>query len=227
MSVEGDRVYIGGHFLAMGGVYRNYIAAVDTISGGVTPWNPWADGEVTALAVHGDVVYAGGDFCSIGGQARSHLAALDASTGLATEWNPVIEPRPEEYASGPPLVRALAVGGDTVYVGGAYFVIGGQERQGLAAVDANTGAVLDWNPNPVGWWTFVYAAALALRDRNLYVGGYFETIGGQNRYCLAAVDVATGQATGWDPSPNNGVWTLAASDSVAYAGESRPKVRKN
>ncbi len=217
VALSGPTVYVGGYFSHMGGQNRNCIAALDATTGVAASWDPVPDGEVNVLAVSGNTVYVGGSYWSIGGQPRNHLAALDASTGLATAWNPGVD-RPWEYGGFPRLVQALAVRRDTVYVGGAYFTIGGLGRQGLAAVDATTGAVLDWNPNPAGGGPYAYVDALALSGDTLYVGGYFQAIGGQNRLCLAALDAGTGAATTWDPRPNNEVYALAVSDEAVYAG---------
>ena len=63
-----------------------------------------------------------------------YLAALDATTGAAIAWNPTT-------------VSALAVSGDTVYVGGGFTQIGGQARNNIAALDAGTGAATAWNPS--------------------------------------------------------------------------------
>ena len=80
-------------------------------------------------------MYVGGYFTRIGGQARSGIAALDASSGRASAWNPHAQPAD----SG---VGALAVSGSTVYAGGKFQRIGGQARNGLAALDAATGRAI-------------------------------------------------------------------------------------
>ena len=51
---------------------------------------------------------------------------MDAATGLATPWNP------GAYFT---WIGALATSGDSVYVGGYFYRIGGQERDALAAFD--------------------------------------------------------------------------------------------
>jgi hypothetical protein len=54
----------------------------------------------------------------------------------------------------------------------------------------------------------------------MYVGGHFATIGGADRRGLAALDIATGLATAWNPNPDKAVGTLAVSGSTVYAGGS-------
>ena len=70
---------------------------------------------------------------------RNNIAALNATTGSATDWNP--------NAAG--TVRALAVNGTTVYAGGEFTNIGGQPRNGIAAINA-AGSATAWNPNATG-----------------------------------------------------------------------------
>jgi hypothetical protein len=47
-------------------------------------------------------------------------------------------------------VSALALRGDTLYVGGAFDVIGGEPHSKLAALDARTGEPRAWNPGEFG-----------------------------------------------------------------------------
>jgi len=217
LAVSGTTVYAGGGFTVIGGQSRNGIAALDATTGAATAWNPNAGGTspyVWALAVSGSTVYAGGDFTSIGGQGRNYIAALDASSGLATAWNP--------NASGgvySTKVRALAVSGATVYVGGSFFNIGGQHRLNIAALDASSGTATVWDPSAGGGArgeTIVYA--LAVSGATVYAGGNFWSIGGQSRNYIAALDASGGLATAWDPNASSVVYALAVSGSTVYAG---------
>ena len=211
LAVSGSTVYAGGCYTRIGGQWRNNIAALDASTGNATAWNPNASGGegpgVYTLAVSGSIVYVGGYFSSIGGQTRQNLAALDAATGNATAWNP-------NPSGDVPYVRALAVSGSIVYVGGYFSSIGGQTRQGLAALDAATGNATAWNPSPS--WGIL---ALAVSGPLVYAGGDFTSIGGQPRNDIAALDASTGNATTWDPNVNGQyVSALVVSGSDVYAG---------
>ncbi|HUW59722.1 MAG TPA: hypothetical protein VMZ06_01850 [Candidatus Bathyarchaeia archaeon] len=246
-------IYIGGAFTWVGpvggtpgvdGVYRNGIAALDAKTGKATDWNPNASATlscppVEALAVSGDgaTVYAGGYFTTIGGQTRNHFAALDAKTGQATDWNP----NPSGGGSRQS-VSALAMSDDsaTVYAGGRFTTIGGQKRNGIAALDAVTGQATDWNPKvmftdwknhnvKVMFRVESSVSALALSDdgTTVYAGGWFSSIGGQPRNNIAAIDAVAGQATTWNPDAADedkrssfpgSVSAWAVSDTTVYAG---------
>ena len=145
LAVSGNTVYAGGNFTTIGGQSLNNVAALDVSTGNATSWNANANGSVLALAVSGSTVYAGGNFTSIGMQSRNNIAALDASSGIPTSWNPNAN---GGYYSG--LVSALALSGNTVYVGGTFTSIGGQSRNNIAALDASTGNATAWNPDATG-----------------------------------------------------------------------------
>jgi hypothetical protein len=113
----------GGDFgICIGGQLRSYLAALDAATGLATAWNPTADNSVRALALQGPTIYAGGSFSNIGGQARLGLAAVDVANGLATAWSP------PGLGSTQLRVKALAVSGSTVYVGGPFASVGSSSR---------------------------------------------------------------------------------------------------
>ena len=208
LAVSNDTVYAGGFFTNIGGLARNHLAALDS-SGNATAWNPNPGYFIYALAFSGDTVYAGGGFSNIGGEARNNIAALD-SNGNATAWNP--------NADFP--VLALAVNGGTVYAGGDFTSIGAaaQPRNQIAALDAGTGEATDWNPNAsFSGSGFPDVYALAISGGNVYAGGQFDSIGGQSRNDIAALD-GSGNATAWNPNANGPVFALTASGGNIYVG---------
>lgn len=210
LKVFGSDVYAGGGFTNIGGQARNHIAAINAETGIPTPWKPNASSIVHALGVSDSDIYVGGRFCSIGGQVRNHIAALDAATGILTEWDP--------SADGP--VHALTLSGANLYVGGEFATIGGQARNSIAAVDTMTGNTTPWNPN--AGTDALYGAqvfALAVSGPTIYAGGVFTSIGGQTRNYLAALDVATGLATSWNPNPSaDGTSYTPAPHTIVVSG---------
>ena len=94
------------------------------------------------------------------------------------------------------------------------------DKQGIAAVDAVTGAVTGWAPslsagapcnNPQ-----VYS--LAALGSTIYVGGCFDSIGTKRRHHVGAIDAISGEPTDWDPGADQRVFTIAAADSLIFAG---------
>jgi hypothetical protein len=122
-------------------------------------------------------------------------------------------------------VYAITSSGTTVFLGGSFTTIGDSTRNGLAAVNGTTGAVLSWDPNPVrSGGTTIKSLVLSNDGNSLFVGGNFQTIGGQTRNYLAKVDIATGNADAtWDPklNGNEGVekMSLSAGDTLYFYGK--------
>jgi hypothetical protein len=209
--VRGDRVFVSGDFTSIGGSPqpRQFFAALDTVNGEATDWNPGASDVGNVLRLAGDTLYAGGYFTEIAGAPRKYLAAFHASTGDLLDWHP--DP------DGP--VLALDGVESTLYVGGLFQLIGGQWRPCLAAVDVASGAALPWDPQVVPG----VVDALLANGNAIYVGGAFTQIGGQARNAIAALERTTGMATSWDPQPAGWgsqarVRTLAMVDGTLCVG---------
>jgi hypothetical protein len=69
-------------------------------------------------------------------------------------------------------INAFAFQGSTLYVGGQFSIIGGQNRDRLAAISTTTGLASSWNPNASAQ---VNAVAVA-GNGSIYAGGDFATI---------------------------------------------------
>jgi hypothetical protein len=214
IAVSGGRVFVSGDFANIGGEPqpRSHFAALDTLNGEVTGWNPGANSLANVFLLDGDTLYVGGEFTQIGGQPRNSLAAISTTTGEVLPWNP-----------NPNLpVLALARGGNTMYMGGLFDHVAGQWRRGIAAVDATTGALTAWDPDP----DISTVEALVVSGSTIYAGGAFSRIGGQARRSLAALDAVTGAALAWDPNPTNWnvltprIRAMALCDSVLFVGGS-------
>ena len=217
----GDTVYMGGSFTQLTNpdgttVARNRLAAIDANTGQVTGWNPDANGNVRSVALSSDGgrLYVGGDFTSVGGLVRNRLAAVDLGTGSVNkQW----------VAGANSTVWALAVSDRGVYAGGNFKTVKGQARNRLAKMNGTTG---DLDPN----WTpsadqispnygSVRAMGFAEDGSRLYVGGYFQSISGQQTGNLVALDPTTGAVDGgFRPNDNNGILCLAVSGGQVFAG---------
>jgi len=78
ITLLGDKVYVGGHFLVLDGQTRRFFAAADPLTGTLDPlWTPrGSGGGVWALEPDPllDRMYAGGDFTSINGRSQRGFA---------------------------------------------------------------------------------------------------------------------------------------------------------
>jgi hypothetical protein len=204
IEISGNTLYLCGGFSRIGPGSATF-ARCNLTSGVLTPGLPaFFGGSVGAIAADGaGGWFIGGGFSHVGGLARSNLVHINADLSVSP-WNP--------GASGG--VGAIAVRGNTVYVGGySLAAVGGQPRTCIAAIDATTGAVTPWNPNIDG-----HVFALAADDTTVYAGGDFFTVGGLNRRNLAAIGATSGIATSWNPSPGYYVTSLVLSPPLIYVG---------
>ncbi len=85
-------------------------------------------------------MYAGGDFFSPNGEKEiGSLVALAADTGAIEDWQP--DPNDE--------VKAVAVAGDTVAIGGAFASVGDARPRPCLAAVTPAGGLTSWRPRTV------------------------------------------------------------------------------
>ena len=192
---------LGGAVLYAGGDAGLFIE-LNAANGALIAWSPGANNTVRALAYSGTVVYAGGDFTAMGGQTRAWLAAVNSVTAAPTDWDPSAAGL---YGSNG--VYAMAMNGNTIFVGGNFGIMNAQPRNNLAAFDLTSGVVTAWNPNSGGEIRTIVTA-----NNTVYVGGTFQSMGMQTRHNVAAVDMLSGTLMGWNPD----VWNPSF-PSAAYA----------
>jgi hypothetical protein len=227
MVIRGGTMFVGGGFTRMGGEPCSNLAALDLRTAVPTWWRPpvltgvGAGGPtVSAIEVDGATVYVGGNFGWVDGVRRNGLAAVDEQTGALQAWNPApVSPTVDWHVSLPPLVAAMEIRGNVLFVAGSFVKIGDEAREGLAAIDTKRGDVLPWSPTPAGWVSpYPNCFMLVLDQDVMYVGGEFTSMGGQQREWFAAVDARTGALLPWNPRPNSEVRAFARSGDRIYAG---------
>jgi hypothetical protein len=194
LAISGNTVFAGGLFtrLRQPGkasgqapeTQRWYVAAFNRTTGAPTAFAPVLNGPVYAIATSpdGKWVVIGGDFTMVNGVRRSKIAMFSVATGkLVAAWDPVVAAR----------VKALAIYGNSVFIGGAFGTIDGTARNRLGAVRLIQGDLLPWNPNANN---DVYAIDVSDNGTRVFVGGPFSTINGKDHYSLAMLNNTTGAA---------------------------------
>jgi hypothetical protein len=119
------------------------------------------------------------------------LGVLGAVIAGATPAEAVVSQRPAPGPTFNGTVWTAVYAGDTVYVGGDFTaaIVAGRQvpRSRLAAIDANTGALLGWAPRADG-----QVRAIVTAGASVYVAGRFTTVNGVKRDSLARVDAGSG-----------------------------------
>ncbi len=214
---------VGGDFTKINGSTRNYIAALNSTTGGVIgAWNPDSNDTVRALALsdNGVDLYVGGSFFSIGGQIRTGAAKLNIGNGAVDgTWNP------NPFGGSQPIINSIAITGGTIFLGGQFTTVGGLTRPHVASVNNSNGAAYSWNANidAFAW----YVNSLLVANNTLFVGGNLHSVwSNSNKYILAELDISTGTLIRPDVSVNGipglsslkGVATLNQFDSKLIIG---------
>ena len=176
---EEGHLYVGGGFTAEANSAVKNIARWDGVS-----WSGLGEGvsgSVAALELGGDDdVYVAGNFDSAGG----HRKPRTSPNGMVTEWSPLAEGLNGR-------TRALAFGDNgSLYAGGDIDSAGVLAVNNIAKWDG-----IAWSSLGEGiegdLFENVYALALDAND-NLFVGGEFETAGGN-----PAKNIAMWDGTSW------------------------------
>jgi len=221
------RIYIGGTFthvlntanhtwvaranvarLTAAGLYDS--SFTPAIAGGGTT-------SVNSIAVTSDgTVLIGGDFATAAGVGCAHLMGLDPTTGgAAAGWGACAQ----AHNGGTRSVLAMAVNGNTVYLGGDFTSLKGSAISNHARV--SSGGTLTTNTYAIN----NTVRALATDGTTLYLGGDFTqvtdaTLGTVGRTRLASITLSTGAFTNWSVAAGAAVHALAlnSSGSTLFVG---------
>jgi hypothetical protein len=162
VSPDGATIYLGGGFSTVKGVSRKNVAAVSASTASVTAWKPLAAAPLRRIEAAGTQVFV--TLAGLSASGGNRLVAFGAAGTGAKQW--------EGTADGD--VVSLAVDGSTVYAGGHFDIIGGNNiRHHLAAFDAATGSLKAWAPavsGPHGVW------ALSASGGSVFAGGDFQVV---------------------------------------------------
>lgn len=113
-------------------------------------------------------------------------------------------------------VSAIVRAGSRIFIGGSFTMVGGLPRRGLAALNADTGAVdPSWSADVAGE---VLSLAVSPTGTGVYAGGAFTSVRGVPRANLAAVSASTGLVSPWNPGANSSVLAIASSSSSVIVG---------
>jgi len=213
--VVGDVVYVVGDFKTarpaeapkgQQEVPRSNILAYDINTGQlIEDFAPSLNGAGRSLAVSedGKTLYVAGEFDRVDDESHSRLAAFDISQGYGTlisSFRPVFSTT----------VKDIAVAGDTLYAGGYFTKVNGQQRVRLAALKASTGELTDWTASAEGPNAQVYAIEVSPDHSKVVIGGSFSSVNGSSKpgYGMALLSASTGEML---PMPVN--------DTVRTAGQ--------
>ncbi|MFV0524364.1 MAG: discoidin domain-containing protein [Acidimicrobiales bacterium] len=200
MESVGSTLLTGGKFRtvrdrsARADVPQRYLAAFDANTGDFIPWfRPQVDGPVYDIVdVGNDQVLIAGEFTSVNGVARTAgLARLNLSDGsVDTTFVSSIS------GGSKPVVRSVAVAGNTVYAGGSFSRHVGPDgtprSTGLVIKISRANGALDTGFAPSFVNGGVWGVAYNSTYNRLFAVGFYDTVNGVASPGFAALDPATG-----------------------------------
>ncbi len=202
VAVQSDgMILLGGWFNSVGGTVRRYIARVNADGVLDTGFNLSPNNGVSGMAVQSDgKILFGGGFNIVGGIERSHIARVDADGTIDAGFNP--------NADGSVLSVAVQSDG-RILLWGWFTSVGGITRNFIARVSAagvlDAGFNVGLNPNESSYVYNVTEQA----DGRFLLGGWFTSVGGTVRNCIARVNSAGALDGGFDPNLNGVVYSVA------------------
>ena len=202
----GSTIYVGGAFTTFNGQPRSRLAAVDAATGALLPWNPQASDPVFAMAVSpSGTVFVG---------ARERTSTINGLIRGVFEIDAAGAVTPFTSQASVETVTLLQMSqAGSLYVLGSAGYIGKVTRAGLAAFDVLSGALLPEAPLLTGAQP-VTIGSLSSSGQTLYLRGGFDTLNGQARANVGAVDVASGTVLSW-PAPGIDIRAIGAVDGDA------------
>jgi len=192
LATDENDVYVGGSFTVAGGVGARNIARWNAITRswyplGAGPANGVAQGSVYAILAAGEDVFVGDDFTIIDSIGGGSLARYRRTTD---DWSRPFSVQLGSYSG---VVRALARGGDSLYIGGWFDQACGSNgcipAAGVAACSISTGVCAALGSGIAG--NDVVKALAVGPTGLLFVGGSFTAAGGINANGIARWDPQT------------------------------------
>ncbi|HKZ13211.1 MAG TPA: hypothetical protein VJL81_05125 [Solirubrobacterales bacterium] len=169
LSTTDGGVFAGGDFTAAG--VERTVGAYDLQGNRFLPHLGNDDDSPELMAAAGDWIYAYYDGSVHRLDAGS--GATDVGYGLSVIGRPT----------------GLTAASGRVYLSGEFSFVGGEPRDGVAAIDAASGAILAFHPHIEG-----VVEAVAAREGIVYVGGQMPSVNGAPVAHLAALNATDGSS---------------------------------
>ena len=228
-SPDGTKLFIVGTFNTVNGVTKRKIASINPVTGAtVAGFTANANSQATSVEATNTTVYVGGQFTTINGVSRGALAAVSATTGQVVPGF-VNNITGGIGTNGTLRVHALVLTHDNskllvVHTGRQ---INGQDRYGVALIDAASNQLLPWrtrlwddNLQFVGGVQRIIAGAISPDDSYFVVSSG----SGGDRPPISDTVVAYPLEGGdfveplWISRMFDSVYSVAISEVAVYAG---------
>jgi hypothetical protein len=157
----------------------------------------------------GTNVYIGGQFGMVKNTAQFNLAKTSGN-GSLVNWKPTPDCT----------IQSFTQSGSTLYVGGCFGFVANEHRFSVAAFKVKNNALTPFDPEvKYSDNSPAYVDALAAYGNKLFIGAEGpDSVKGQVRGGLVAVDTTTSFPDAFDPRPDNAVRVLSVGANYLFAG---------
>ncbi len=201
VSNNGNRLYVGGEFTAVGGLTRNNIAEINLTTNAVDgTYTNGTNGTVRTIQItnNDNNLYIGGLFTTAGTRNRNYIAKVNTNNGNSIAgWN----------ANANGFVYDIELISSGVIVCGSFENIGGKSRENVAKLRSDNGNA----KNGFDISSSVNGTVYTIESdggSNWYVGGNFDVFDGVYSFGLAEVDGDGNVVTAWSPNAEI-IYTIA------------------
>lgn len=195
-----NRLFVGGNYIYVNIVDRNYLFSLDFASGSLTSFSPNFNGLINDIVFYENYIYASGNFLQAGSLTRNGFVEMDLNTAQPTTWNP-------SFGAGAGEVQTLAVQGNSLYVGGDFTTVNASSISRLAKID------LSQPSRPILWPNLNFDGSvrkIVTSESELFATGTFTSVAGTPRVGIVCLNLTGATVTGFYPNvidpittPNN------------------------
>lgn len=211
--VDGNTVYAGGTFSAIGGQTRNFVGAVNRTTASATSFNAGISTvgtSVNSLAKFDQNLIVGGSFYYYVNTliVRRNLASFNVSTNQLNTF--INEPDLQ--------VNCLSLYQNKIYCGGDFTLLGAFGRNNVAAFIASTGRILDFDLGTSTNFGNDGVYSMHWADDYLFLGGNFTTVGDLPRNKFGVIHIPSKTVHSFDPNPNGIIYSIYVHQGYLYLG---------
>ncbi|MEM7657812.1 MAG: delta-60 repeat domain-containing protein [Bacteroidota bacterium] len=206
LAVVDGSLMVGGQFTRIGGRYQPGMARLSIQGGQMLPTLSPALGTVHSFTLDGQKLYTAGSFNSQVGRFTGRGAAFQGQ-----DASPLVN-----FPRFNGTIRTIKEDGNGGwYVGGDFFQVDGQNISRLAHIlpDGTVDPSFSLSLNSSVYDLMVF-------NDTMMIAGSFQSILGQTRRRLAAIDIPTLSLLSWDPEADNTVTSLETDGTYIFVGGS-------
>lgn len=198
------KIYVAGDFTLIAGKPRYGLASFDSITEALTSFNPalLANSAINDMVVSGNRIYINGTFTPVGGSIQTTIGFIDQSTNKCTPLTPFDNVQELGF------IRLFK---DKLMIHGR-FKTGEEYRRRLVLLDMTTNTVEPFRDLKINSPVTYYIES---KD-NIFIGGHFNSFGGEYRQGFAAFDVHTKKISAMKLKPLKTVQDFLVSNELLY-----------